>query len=406
MKSVVLGAWGTACVGSIGAIVLCVACAADGGVGGNPGFVPDEGGASGQGGDGGVLNGEGGAGGDGGSSGMGTEGGAGGDGGGGGSAAVPCGTAFCRADQTCMGNVCQAAACVGPSVPGDYATISAAIAALANAGTDVTICLKAQTYPSSTFTITDTGNHQKNFKLVGVSADATIIQGAVTLGTGFASASITGVTIDGQASYALQASNVPTTFTLTASRLRGSSTTSLYNFGSITFDGVDVQPAMTNGYAIQITAQNASTASHFVLKNSYVHDAAYCVYASSVQTVDVMNNTLIGCQNGIYGSGGGALNYWNNVIAKNTANGVNILSPVTVTHGNNALWANMTNYAGLAVAGMGYVTSDCNLDTHSPPALGASSPCKHAGDPMHAPIVDYYDVTRNAPVDIGAVETP
>lgn len=401
-----LGLW--LCGSAFGAVLLCAACAADGSAG-SQGFTPDEGGTAQQGGgEGGAANGEGGGGkgGGGGGSQGGGEGGAGADGGGGGSAAVPCGTTFCRADQTCSGNVCQAAACAGPSVPGDYATIAAAITALSNAGTDVTICLKAQTYPSSTFTISDSGNHQKNFKLVGVSADATIIQGAVTLGTGFATATISGVTIDGQNSYALQASNVQTAFTLTGSRLRGSSTTSLYNFGTITFDGVDVQPSQNSGYAIEVSAQNASNASHFILKNSYVHDAAYCVYASSVQTVDVVNNTLLNCQNGIYGSGGGALNYWNNVIAKNTANGVNIQSPVTVTHGNNALWGNMTNYAGLAVAGTGYVTSDCNLDTHSPPILGAGSPCKHAGDTMHAPTVDYYDVTRNAPVDIGAVETP
>jgi hypothetical protein len=399
-------------VGSIGAMLLCVACAADGSAGANTGFTQGEGGTDQQGdGQGGTKAGEGGA-----SSGQG-EGGAGGggeggagpgvDGGGGGTAAVPCGTSFCRADQTCSGNVCQASACAGPSVPGDYATISAAITALANTGTDVTICLKAQTYPSSTFAIADSANHQKSFKLVGVSADATIIQGSVTLGTGFASASISNVTIDGgQSSYALQASSASTTFTLTASRLRGSSVTSLYNFGTITFDGVDVQPAQNNGYAIQISAPSGSSASHFVLKNSYLHDCAYGVYASSVQTVDVMNNTILNCQNGIYGGGSGTLNYWNNVIAKSMGNGVNIQSPVTVTHGNNALWGNMTNYAGLAVAGAGYVTSDCNLDTHSPPAPGAGSPCKHAGDVTHAPAVDYYDVTRSSPVDIGAVETP
>jgi hypothetical protein len=400
---------------SLGATAAIAACAG--------GQEPDNsGGFTGPGDDGGVAEGAAQAG-EGGSTqnaeggGASSEGGGGGgaDGsallpeGGGGTAAIPCGSAFCRADETCISNTCALPTCTGPTVPGDYASISAAITALSNTGTDVTICLKAQTYSGSAFSITDTGAHQKAFKLVGVSSDATIIQGTVTLGTGFANASITGVTIDGQGAVGLsQTTTTTTNLTLLASRLRGANGAYLQNLNStVTFDGVDMAPTTSTQMAMYAYASGNNVPAHLIIKNSYVHDSTMCIETNNIQATDLTNNTFLNCAGALYGAGtGSAFNYYNNIIAKSSATAINIQSGVNVAHGNNALWGNMTNYAGMAVAGTGYVTSDCNLDSHSPPGLGAGSPCKTAGDMMHAPAVDYYDVNRGTKADIGAVQSP
>jgi hypothetical protein len=329
--------------------------------------------------------------------------------GGGGTAAIPCGSAFCRADETCISNTCALPTCTGPTVPGDYATISAALTALSNTGTDVTICLKAQTYSGSAFSITDPGTHQKAFNLVGVSSDATIIQGTVTLGTGFANANITGVTIDGQGGVGLsQTATTTTNLTLTASRLRGANGAYLQNMNStVTFDGVDMMPTTSTQMAMYAYASGTNVPAHLTIKNSYLHDSTMCIETNNIQTTDLDNNTFLNCAGALYGAGtGSAFNYYNNIIAKSSATAINIQSGVNVAHGNNALWGNMTNYAGMAVAGTGYVTNDCMLDSHSPPGLGAGSPCRTAGDTMHAPTVDYYDVNRGTKADIGAVQSP
>jgi hypothetical protein len=71
-----------------------------------------------------------------------------------GSSAGTCGGKTCYAGQSCVSGECSFTACSGSHVPGDYATIQAAINALTNGGGSGTICLAAQTYTENLSLIT------------------------------------------------------------------------------------------------------------------------------------------------------------------------------------------------------------------------------------------------------------
>ena len=73
-------------------------------------------------------------------------------------------------------------------------------------------------------------------------------------------------------------------------------------------------------------------------------------------------------------------------------------------HDHNALFGNMTNFSGSAVADPNGLREDCNLDMGSPPGLQSGSPCRGAGDPMLAPDHDFYGDPRGATPDIGALQ--
>ena len=87
---------------------------------------------------------------------------------------------------------------------------------------------------------------------------------------------------------------------------------------------------------------------------------------------------------------------------------VNVTSGMTaVTHSNNALFGNTTNYSGVAVAGAAYVTADCQLDTSAGvPQTKAGSPCRGVGKVEGAPPVDYWNASRGPKIDLGAVQGP
>ena len=52
------------------------------------------------------------------------------------------------------------------------------------------------------------------------------------------------------------------------------------------------------------------------------------------------------------------------------------------------------------------VTADPLLDTEKPPALGAGSPCRGAGDATVAPATDFFGRARSGRTDIGARQDP
>jgi hypothetical protein len=305
-------------------------------------------------------------------------------------------------DQDCDGYLRPVLSCTGIRVPGDYATISAALSAI-EAGTAVGfICLGEGVYHGDLRAFPST----RNVAIVGVNADVTRIQGHIEMianATTHPTVEIAGVTVTG----GIHATNAE--LYVHDAVVRGTSTSiGIYavGTGSLTALRTEVSGTPTTD-AIQASSRRPS-----YVRNCYLHDARYGVAVSTTtsasSSVLIENNTILDMRTGILGyafTGGGsyALTYRNNIIARSTQYAVD-LSAAPTAHSNNALFGNMTNYNGLAGAGLGYVTSDPRLDTsYVPPVPGSTSPLLGAAS-SSAPADDYWRVARDAAPDIGAVE--
>lgn len=294
-------------------------------------------------------------------------------------------------------------------MPGDYATVQAAVTALAAAGNDATICVKAQ-QTSEAITVTDGANHNKKLTIVGVSATRTVL-GSLNVTTGFSEVEIVGLGV--QSGVTVQGSGKAT---LRAMRISNASGNSLYlrqSSGSapstIVVDGTEITNASASGYDIQVYAPY--TAQFTVnVSNSWIHGGAYGVYvnASNPQSaVSLLNDTIDGARYGIYlaGSASASLTYANDIIANHSDFGVYVTAGLSPIHGNNALWGNTNNYSGAAVDGNAYVKADCMLDMATgAPEPKAGSPCRGAADATKAPASDFWNAPRGGAADIGAVD--
>src|SRR5262245_11741764 len=99
--------------------------------------------------------------------------------------AQTCGGEVCGPDQTCASSGCIFS-CSGATVPGDYASIQAAIDALAAAGQDAAICLAAGTYNDSEYIeLRDPGMHDKSLSIIGPSMDLAKIAAEVVVRPGW-----------------------------------------------------------------------------------------------------------------------------------------------------------------------------------------------------------------------------
>ena len=130
---------------------------------------------------------------------------------------------------------------------------------------------------------------------------------------------------------------------------------------------------------------------------------------SSGMTVklDFVNNTVVGPQVGLDLSGATTALIADSLFTGATSFAMQWQAGTTVTRRNNALWANTTNYGGLASDGPGYLKVDCLLDTAGRiPTLRAGSPCRDAADPAVASPHDFHGTPRGPAPDIGAVEAP
>jgi hypothetical protein len=356
-------------------------------------------------------------GGDGGSTvgGSGLDGG--GDGGGGGSSAiVTCGGSRCRAGQSCSASGC-AFPCSGVNVPGDYATVQAAFTAIATPGG--TICLGAGTFDESA-SLTP----YKDVTIIGVSPELTILRNLqidlvqhiptkprVTVrGLG-----ITQGAHVGPLDVSFESSTIanPTTEALTVVA-SGGGPDSLLTF-TVTVEGCDLS-AMTQ--ALYVTDWGGSAATIRVA-NSWIHDSMIGVLlnplgsGSSVTTtanhsVTLVNDTFTHDAVGLDATET-PLTRWGLVYANDLFAGsdVAVRTHAAVTTSSNGFSGNMTNFDGDAVPGPGDVRADAQIDESlRPPALGAGSPDRGAGDSKFAPGTDYWGAPRPAKPDIGAMQSP
>lgn len=336
---------------------------------------------------------------------------------------IACGGTYCRGDQTCNAGSCQYA-CTGTQVPGDYATIQAAVNALVGVS-DAKICLKAQSYNETVSASSSSSTYtSKSLEIVGVSSSATTMTGLTISGNPFSHVVVRGVAFGGTVTLSTNPEKVEfygVKFGTSASSygLQADSNTELL------LDGCELT-AGPSYYAAYLTRSSygygsviASLAPKVTIQNSWIHDAGYGIYISTSSysgsqptlNVNLVNDTISGNNYGVYASGGSYiptnLTYVNDVIVNSKTYGVSLsASQTTVTAKNNALWNNVNNYAGSAADGAGYVKADLKLDTsQSPPALGAGSPARGAADATMAPQVDFWDVTRPSAPDIGAVQS-
>jgi hypothetical protein len=323
---------------------------------------------------------------------------------------VMCGTSTCFVGQSCVSGACAFTDCIGDSVPGDYATVQDAVTALAPVGG--TICLGAQMYDesvgfglaaplSTTIVIQGVSPAQTVLQSLGIEADESspsVVLKGLTLGSLFVNA------YDGLISV-----------TMSASKLEGIGGP-LGGGLAITLDGVEITSSSTAGPVISLGVSDMGDSLSLTVENCYIHDTGGISLSTEYGygmglsfNATFLNNTFVDNTTAIDNaaeeegsSGSVASSYFNNLFVNN---GLALDLAMTGTTGNNALYGNTTNYAGMAVDGPGYVKANPMLDTSTPPGLESGSPCRGAGDAAQAPSHDYWGKSRGSIVDIGAVQS-
>jgi len=319
----------------------------------------------------------------------------------------------CFVGQSCVSGSCQFTGCTGSHVPGDYATVQAALTAVGGAAGG-TICLAAQAY-NETINTAGLLIEPVPITIQGVGPGMSILNGVNWAASGM-TLSLVGLTIH---QLLLQDANEnATTISLRATTVDGvgaaaTNDGALYAFLSypltLNLDGVDLSSGSTP-YALEVGTLGGGVLTLNVV-NSYIHGSTSGVSVSlggalaSELAATFENDTFE--SNGtafIEPAGSGAtLQFWNNLVVNNM---VGVSTGGGSTFGNNAYFGNTTNFAGTAIAGTGVVEANPDLATGtSPPGLLAGSPCRGAGDPSHAPNHDFYGRARGASVDIGAVQS-
>ncbi|HVK86946.1 MAG TPA: hypothetical protein VM513_22660 [Kofleriaceae bacterium] len=325
---------------------------------------------------------------------------------------VVCGGETCPVDQTCEQGTCRAEACVGASVPGDYATIQSAVTALAAAGNDATICLSTQAYAASYIELDDPGNHGKALRIVGAGMDRSKITTHFYVGDGWSSVSFEHLEITSTSGFAIyHTEDINPDVSVIASRLRGFEGIRAYEQANVLVSASIIDVA---GYGLDLYHSAASTGPTAVrIEDSYLTGAGGGAIRSNNAgavgkiTISVLGSTFRGNDIAISLEGKTTATIASSIFTGITQLALTWTATDVVTHANNALWGNVTNYGGVAVDGAGYVKTDCLLTQTSPvPGLGASSPCRNAGDATHATQTDFYGVPRSSPPDIGPVEAP
>lgn len=320
---------------------------------------------------------------------------------------VTCGGETCQSGQSCVDNTCTFA-CSGATVPGDYATIQTAIDALAAAGQDATICLDEATFNENQIFVRDQGAHNKTLRIIGKAMDRSIINGQIYVSTGWTKVRLQGLQVRASTSTtALHAQNAATTtLEVVGTKLSGNTGMEAYQKQSILIDGCEI--AVTTGYGVSLFA-NISGPLAVRIQNSYLH-GGYSVRSATGSGYEVqltfVNNLVKGSEVGTEISGSTTALIANNIFANITSIALSWYSPANVDRHDNALYGNATNYDGLASDGPNTLKVDCMLGNSTIPALGATSPCRDAGDKAIAPMLDFYGAARGPKPDLGPVEVP
>lgn len=308
---------------------------------------------------------------------------------------IVCGSIFCRADQQCQNNTCITP-CTGSNVPGDYATVQAAVTALAGTQQDATICLAAQTYAES---VTMTASPNKNLTIIGPSGAK--LTGLSVTGS-YTKLALKGVAIG---TFTMNGPTPIEAIGMHADTFQASTA----QVGAITIDGCDLGAA-AQSYGLYVARTTSSQPLTVTVQNSWIHNATYGLYVSASSTtnltLNVVNDTFTGSTRGLYAttSGNVALTYVNTIFTGSTVTAITLTGNYTLTHTNNLLFGNTANYAGTAVDGANYVKTDPLLDTATPPEPKQGSPARGAADKAKAPPKDYWGATRGSTTDIGAVQ--
>jgi hypothetical protein len=322
---------------------------------------------------------------------------------------VQCGAQICYAGQSCVNGTCGYATCVGQNVPGDYATLGAAISALSSIGG--TICLGASHLAEQV-----NYNGGPPLTIQGVSpaqtgVDTIIVGNRVQL-------TVRGLAIT-HAFLQFASGTVSFTNVLLGS-VSGTQNGLEVELESgdlnLTVEGAEIVGSSNNsGLSFSQWGGTSLTAS---IESSYFHSSAWGLFysgpgasssATTTTSITVENNTFSGISNAAFDvtSSGPSPSFanFNNLFVNNQI--AIVLDTMTgTTQGNNALFGNTTNYAGAAREGQHYVKSDPLLDTSTaPPSLRTGSPCRGAGDASHASPRDFWGRARTESVDIGATQS-
>jgi hypothetical protein len=340
-----------------------------------------------------------------GSSGQGDGGSSGKDGGSDGSVRatnrIACGSGFCRTDQTCQAGRCVYS-CTGTQVPGDYATLQAAIGPLSDR--DAVICYKVTgAAVDNTVSITSSQAIPKTLTIIGVSPDQAKVP-TINVTSGHSSVTFKGLVAE------TMTTNGTTKVTLDGGHVSYLSV-STQQTGDVLLDGVDVG-GTTQSYGIYAYVGNNAT--KIKVQNSYFHDSYYgaYVYSSSSYQADLqfLNNTFANNTNyAMYtqNSSNMKLTLAGNIFTNCRGTALYLTSfQAGSEFTNNLLFGNTTNYAGNASDGTNYVKADPMLDNGVPPDTKPGSPARNAGAATRAPALDFYGVARGATPDIGAGQSP
>jgi hypothetical protein len=325
-------------------------------------------------------------------------------------------------------------------VPGDYATLQSAVAALEGPGG--TICLSAGAYDG--VTISSLGSNP--LVISGDSAATTSVSGFnINVGTGCSPcATPSSITLQ-----ELSVSNLNATLNGVLNLVHD---VVLPQNGAAVALGVDYGYVLTaNITSSQISARNGDDAisgvnnynnafnTHLnivlvgddlssqagtavfgeavglVAQNSYIHDSATGISLGATLpslnggtlpslNAQVENNTFARNALALGLNNGSTAAYFNNLFVGNQlAVDYEVAQPLNF--GANAYWQNTANFGGFALDTTTDVKTDPLLDGSTPPGLGVGSPCLGAGDPSHAPSTDFFGNPRGSAPDIGAVQS-
>ena len=326
--------------------------------------------------------------------------------------AVTCAGKPCFAGQSCVGGACTFTDCTGDHVPGDYATVAAAVSALSGKGG--TICLGAQAYDETVGVGTATA--PGTLVIQGVSpAQTTLTQLSVESGSAIPTVVVKGLSL-GSLFMFTGTAPVANDVSLSACKVGGISVSAGSGDVTLSLDGVEVTATSTVAPILSFGTADDGVNARLSIQNSYIHDsggirvsANFAWGVGLLLTTTMTNNTFVNNTTAVDDSSdpccGWAIShaYSNNLFVDN---GVGLSLATLGTVGNNAFYGNTTNYAGAAVDGPGTVKSDPMLDkSTAPPGLLSGSPCRGAGDASVAPTHDYWGRPRGSSVDIGAVQS-
>ena len=297
--------------------------------------------------------------------------------------------------------------CEGVSVPGDYASLSAAFRALGGVGGTICVGPGVTGSASSLDTSSVATASQLSFTIVGSGMEGTQLGtfdfDAFQVCSG-CSLTLRDLTLSGTARFRARGNST----TLRIERVRSNQQLFIsYASGAVTTVDrlhaksglrVSCMDARTGSVSITNSVIQGNNSSALVVDR--FNDSSRCDV-----TTKIVNNTITGAATGLMVAEGSNVEVRNNLIARNQI-GINLLATAGWIVRNNALTGNATNYAGFARPGEGYVAgADLGIDFSSPiPRLLVNSPLRSAGLRDSAPTHDFFGRPRDTGIDIGAVQ--